>query len=131
MIVNDVPGDDRAGIFTGVPTIVRRAVDSGAGWLVVPLVGEPYQPGDSISLDHIDALPPNEVETLVEILRGVDMDLIADAVRKDTVANLQVDPNPTPDSVWYLAAQAAVEALLLPIIRKSVMGNEGTITQRT
>lgn len=126
MIVNEVPSGGYD-VFTNAPTLVRRAGDTSPGWLVVPLVGEPHHPGDSIPLDMIDALPPAEVETVIGILQNVDMDLITEAVRKDTVANLQHDPQPTPRTVWFLAAQAAVEALLLPIVRKSRLAN-GDVT---
>jgi len=126
MIANEVPSGGYD-VFTDAPTLVRRAGDTSPGWLVVPLVGEPHHPGDSIPLITIDALPPAEVETVIGILQNVDMDLITDAVRKDTVANLQHDPHPTPQIVWFLAAQAAVEALLLPIVRKSRVAN-GDVT---
>ncbi len=126
MIANEVPSGGYD-VFTDAPTLVRRAGDTSPGWLVVPLVGEPHHAGDSIPLNTIDALPPAEAETVIDILQNVDMDLIADAVRKDTVANLEHDPHPTPQTVWFLAAQAAVEALLLPIVRKSRIAN-GDVT---
>ncbi len=60
-----------------------------------------------------------DVSTLRWLLHSVDANFVADAMKSDAPPRRQASDDYTEDTRWSFAADAAIEALLLPAIRRA------------
>lgn len=101
---------------------MEPATDGGKGQTFRDSIDEKFAmpAGDPVPDMSSDPDWCPDVFTLRWLLHNVDTDVVIDAMRSDVPSRQQAAGDYTENTMWSFAADAAIEAILFPAIRRAI-----------